>query len=67
MIYVTHYADYRWTRNHLALILFILWARKLGVMKEIVPSPYQMKMKKEKEEKGKESKSKGPEEKPALK
>ena len=50
-----------------ALILFILWARKLGVMKEIVPSPYQMKMKKEKEEKGKESKSKGPEEKPALK
>ena len=24
MIYVTHYADYRWTRNHLALILFIL-------------------------------------------
>lgn len=50
-----------------ALILFILWARKLGVMKEIVPSPYQMRMKKEKEEKGKESKSKGPEEKPALK
>ena len=24
MIYVTHYTDYRWTRNHLALILFIL-------------------------------------------
>ena len=26
----------------LALAVFILWARKLGVMKEIVPSPYQM-------------------------
>ena len=34
----------------IALILFILWARKLGVMKEIVPSPYQMEHKKDKKE-----------------
>ena len=39
-----------------ALILFILWARKLGVMKEIVPSPYQMEHQKEKEKKGKDKK-----------
>ena len=32
----------------IALILFILWARKLGVMKEIVPTPYQMEHKKDK-------------------
>ena len=35
----------------IALILFLLWARKLGVMKEIVPSPYQLAKKKEKEKK----------------
>ncbi len=34
----------------LALIVFILWARKLGVLKEVVPSPYQMKKEKEDEE-----------------
>lgn len=33
----------------IALILFVLWARKLGVMQEIVPSPYQMEQKKKKD------------------
>ena len=33
----------------IALVLFILWARKLGVMQEIVPSPYQMEQKKKKD------------------
>lgn len=33
-----------------AMILFLLWARKLGVMKEIVPSPYQLEQQKKKEE-----------------
>ena len=38
-----------------ALIVFILWARKLGVMQEIVPSPYQLEQQeKEKQEQGKE-------------
>ena len=32
-----------------ALVLFVLWARKLGVMQEIVPSPYQMEQKKKKD------------------
>ncbi len=32
----------------IALILFVLWAKKLGVMREIVPSPYQLAKKKEK-------------------
>ena len=33
----------------IALVLFVLWARKLGVMQEIVPSPYQMEQKKKKD------------------
>lgn len=33
-----------------ALAAFILWARKLGVLKEIIPSPYQIEKEKEKEE-----------------
>lgn len=36
-----------------ALVLFILWARKLGVMEEIVPSPYQLEQQEKKKKKEK--------------